>query len=81
MLGGTIRKEEGVKDWQFDVLFGVSILGAVVMLFSDPLKIDVNPAVVTIFGLMLAFVYQQKKSNDKDKKDNDDNEKDKEDKQ
>lgn len=60
-----------MKEWQFDVIFVVSIVGAIVMLFSDPLRIDVNPAVVTLFGVMLAFVYQQKKS-DKNKEDDED---------
>lgn len=60
-----------MKDWQFDVLFMVGMLGAVTMLFSDPLNIEVRPEVVTLFGIMLAFVYQQRKNagkNDDDDK-------------
>lgn len=64
-----------MKDWQFDVIFVVAVIGALVMLFSDPLKINVNPAVVTLFGIMLAFVYQQKKSSDSSKKDDDEDKK------
>jgi hypothetical protein len=46
------------------------------MLFSDPLGIEIRPEVVTLFGVMLAFVYQQKQhrhdnddEEEKDKKD------------
>jgi hypothetical protein len=53
-----------MKDWQYDVVFVVGIIGAMVMLFSDPLHIEVRPEVVTLFGVMLAFVYQQRRSND-----------------
>lgn len=60
-----------MEDWQFDVLFVIGCLGALVMLFSDPLHIEVRPEVVTLFGVMLAFVYQQRKSN----KNDDDNDK------
>lgn len=61
-----------MRDWQFDVVFVVGIIGALVMLFSDPLHIQVRPEVVTLFGVMLAFVYQQKRSKDDDHK-NDNN--------
>lgn len=62
-----------MKDWQFTAILIVALLGALVMLFSDYLGIVVRPEVATLFGLMLAFVYQQKKSNDKkDKEDDDD---------
>lgn len=61
-----------MKDWQFDVLFVVGIVGALVMLFSDPLRVDVRPEVVTLFGVMLAFVYQQRKSSHDDRDDKDD---------
>lgn len=66
-----------MRDWQFDVVFVVGIIGALVMLFSDPLHIQVRPEVVTLFGVMLAFVYQQKKNSDKkeSKKDKDEDEK------
>jgi hypothetical protein len=57
-----------MKDWQFDVLFIVGIIGALTMLFSDPLHIQVRPEVVTLFGVMLAFVYQQKRNKDDDDK-------------
>lgn len=67
-----------MKDWQFDALFVVALLGAVVMLFSDPLHIQVRPEVVTLFGLMLAFVYQQKRSGKDEKKDKGKQEKEKE---
>lgn len=55
-----------MRDWHFDVIFVVSIIGALVMLFADPLHIDVRPEVVTLFGVMLAFVYQQRRNNRKD---------------
>lgn len=59
-----------MKDWQFDVVFWLGVLGALVMLFSDPLGISIRPEVVTLFGVMLAFVYQQKqRHNDDNKKD------------
>jgi hypothetical protein len=58
-----------VRDWQFDVIFWLGIIGALVMLFSDPLGITVRPEVVTLFGVMLAFVYQQKQRINNDKED------------
>lgn len=67
-----------MKEWQFDVVFWLGVLGALVMLFSDPLGISVRPEVVTLFGVMLAFVYQQKQRHNDDngknekKEDNDD---------
>jgi hypothetical protein len=67
-----------MKDWQYDVVFVVAIIGALVMLFGDPLGISVRPEVVTLFGVMLAFVYQQKHRDKDDKKAGKDNEKDKE---
>jgi hypothetical protein len=61
-----------MKEWQFDVLFIVGVIGALGRLFSDPLHIVVRPEVVTLFGVMLAYLYQQRKSGDKgDKKDDD----------
>lgn len=59
-----------MKDWQFDVIFWLGVLGSLVMLFSDPIGIQVRPEVVTLFGVMLAFVYQQKqRRHDDDDKD------------
>ena len=65
-----------MRDWQFDVIFWLGILGSLMMLFSDPLGIEIRPEVVTLFGVMLAFVYQQKQhrhdnddEEEKDKKD------------
>jgi hypothetical protein len=53
-----------MKEWQFNVAFVVAILGAVVMLFADPLGIDVSPGVITIYAGLLAFIYQSRDRGD-----------------
>jgi hypothetical protein len=55
-----------MKEWQFNVAFVVAILGAVVMLFADPLKINVSPGVITIYAGLLAFIYQSRDRGDDD---------------
>jgi len=56
-----------MKEWQFNVAFIVAILGAVVMLFADPLRINISPGVITIYAGLLAFIYQSRdKGNDDD---------------
>ena len=58
-----------MKEWQFNVAFVVAILGAVVMLFADPLGIDVSPGVITIYAGLLAFIYQSRDRGDDDEDD------------
>jgi hypothetical protein len=60
-----------VRDWQFDVIFVIGAFGSLIMLFSDPLGIVVRPEVVTLFGVMLAFVYSRIQKR-QDKRDDDD---------
>lgn len=55
-----------MRDWQFNVIFLVALLGAVVMLFADPLRINVSPGVITIYAGLLAFVYQARDRGDDD---------------
>lgn len=47
-----------MRDWQFNILFIVAILGALVMLFADPLGLDISSGAITIYAGLLAFVYQ-----------------------
>lgn len=54
-----------MKDWHFNVLFVLAVVGAVVMLFSDRLGVTVRPEVVGVFGLVMAFVLQQKDNHKK----------------
>ena len=55
-----------MKEWQFNVAFVVAILGAVVMLFADPLQINISPGVITIYAGLLAFIYQSRDRGDDD---------------
>lgn len=55
-----------MKDWQFNCMFVVAILGALVMLFADPLGINVSPGVITIYAGLLAFIYQSRDRGDDD---------------
>jgi len=52
-----------MKNWQFNVLFVLGIVGAVVMLFGESLGLTVRSEVVTVFGTLLAFLYTQKREN------------------
>jgi hypothetical protein len=53
-----------MKEWQFNVLFFVGILGAVVMLIGPEIGLDVgkNPTAVTGVGAILTYVLTQKKA-------------------
>lgn len=55
-----------MKQWHFNVLFALAVVGAVTMLFADRLGLTVRPEVVGVFGLIMAFVLQQKDSLKKD---------------
>lgn len=58
-----------MKDWHYNVLFVLAVVGAVVMLFSDRLGVTVRPEVVGVFGLVMAFILQQKDSKKNDSND------------
>jgi hypothetical protein len=67
-----------MKEWQFNVLFFVGVLGAVVMLIGPEIGLDIgkNPTAVTGVGAILTYVLTQKKAftkspPDGDKKKND----------
>jgi hypothetical protein len=61
-----------MKEWQFNVLFFIAAGGAVVLMFSPKLHLEVSPTSLTGYGMILTFVLTQKKNivnSDKDKKD------------
>ena len=47
------------KNWHFNVIFIVGIGGLLLILFSDPLGINIPREVTALIGAMLAFIYQQ----------------------
>ena len=53
-----------LKEWQFNVLFFVGVLGAILMLIGPELGLDVaqNPTAVTGVGAILAYVLSQKRA-------------------
>ena len=53
-----------MKEWQFNVLFWVGVLGAVATLFAPTLGLDLaaNPLAVTGMTTILTFVLTQKQS-------------------
>lgn len=59
-----------MKDWHFNVLFVLAVVGAVTMLFADKLGLEVRPEVVGVFGLVMAFILQQKDSRKKEAPEN-----------
>lgn len=56
-----------MREWHFNVLFVLACIGALTLLFSDKLGLNVRPEVTTIFGLLMAFILQQKR-NEKERK-------------
>ncbi len=53
-----------MKEWHFNVLFFVGVLGAVVMLIGPEIGLDIgkNPTAVTGIGAILTYVLTQKKA-------------------
>lgn len=53
-----------MKEWHFNVLFFVGVLGAVVMLVGPEIGLDIgkNPTAVTGIGAILTYVLTQKKA-------------------
>lgn len=53
-----------MKEWHFNVLFFVGVLGALAMLFGPEIGLDIgkNPTAVTGVGAILAFVLAQKQN-------------------
>lgn len=53
-----------LKEWHFNVLFFVGVLGAVVMLIGPEIGLDIgkNPTAVTGVGAILTYVLTQKKA-------------------
>lgn len=61
-----------MKEWQFDVLFFVALIGAIFLPFTPAFHIQISPAGMTGYGAILTFVLTQKgkwfeKDNDKGK--------------
>lgn len=56
------RREEAMKDWQFDVLFWVAVGGAVFLLVAPEIGFDksLNPTALTGFGAILTYVLTQR---------------------
>lgn len=53
-----------LKEWHFNVLFFVGVLGAVAMLVGPEIGLDIgrNPTAVTGVGAILTYVLTQKKA-------------------
>jgi hypothetical protein len=53
-----------MKEWHFNVLFFVGVLGAVVMLIGPEIGLDIgkNPTAVTGIGAILTYVLTQRKA-------------------
>lgn len=53
-----------MKEWHFNVLFFVGVLGAVAMLLGPEIGLDIgkNPTAVTGVGAILTYVLTQKKA-------------------
>lgn len=53
-----------MKEWHFNVLFFVGVLGAVAMLLGPEIGLDLgkNPTAVTGVGMILTYVLTQKKA-------------------
>lgn len=53
-----------MKEWHFNVLFFVGVLGAVVILIGPEIGLDIgkNPTAVTGIGAILTYVLTQKKA-------------------
>jgi hypothetical protein len=53
-----------MKEWHFNVLFFVGVLGAVAMLIGPEIGLDItkNPTAVTGVGAILTYVLTQKKA-------------------
>lgn len=53
-----------MKEWHFNVLFFVGVLGAVFMLIGPEIGFDIgkNPTAVTGVGAILTYVLTQKKA-------------------
>jgi hypothetical protein len=51
-----------MKEWHFNVLFFVGVLGAVVMLIGPEIGLDIgkNPTAVTGVGAILGYILTQK---------------------
>ena len=51
-----------MKEWHFNVLFFVGVVGAVVMLLGPEIGLDIgkNPTAVTGIGAILGYVLTQK---------------------
>jgi hypothetical protein len=61
-----------MKEWQFDVLFFVAVIGAVFLMVTPVLHFDVSPASLTGYGAILTFVLTQRKNITKSSKPEDD---------
>lgn len=53
-----------MKEWHFNVLFFVGVLGAIVILIGPEIGLDIgkNPTAVTGIGAILTYVLTQKKA-------------------
>lgn len=62
-----------LKGWQFNILFFVGVVGAVLLLIGPGLGLEIssNPTAVTGIGAILTYVLTQKKALTKDEKEHD----------
>lgn len=53
-----------LKEWQFNILFFVGVIGAVLLLVGPSVGMDIgtNPTAVTGVGAILTYVLTQKKA-------------------
>lgn len=59
-----------MKEWQFDVLFFVALIGAIFLPFTPAFHIQVSAPGLAGYGAILTFVLTQREkwtSNDKDR--------------
>lgn len=65
-----------MKPYQFDILFGIAALGAVLLMFGPAIHLDIHPTPLTLSGYMAilgyvlnhrgSFLDRFRKKNDKD---------------
>jgi hypothetical protein len=52
----------GVSKWQFDILFGVMVLGALFLMLAKPFGFSVDPTALTGYGAITTYVLTQRGS-------------------
>ncbi len=53
-----------MKDWQYNVLFGVGVFGVIILLLGPEfgLFVDPNPLAVSGVGVILTYILSQKRN-------------------